>query len=153
ITAYKMADFGREAKSPEALIAAAGLLRKVSAGRAGKPGALTDKPVEDNDKPVGEGTLKTRSLEEEANEWFRDASDLAAAGDPKVSKAVDLLIKEAKERKYGSDVGTRGAAGGPKWVSRPLAPGESHVYNIPFVTGVPAAIGLKSTGSAPMRVK
>jgi hypothetical protein len=155
ITAYKMADFGRESKSPEALIAAASLLRKVSAGRAGKLGALTEKPVDDNDKPVAEGTLKTRSLEEEANDLFRDASDLAAAGDAKVSKAVDQLIKEAKERKYGLDDGVtkRGAFGGPKWVSRPIAPGEAHVYNIPFVTGVPAALGLKSTGMAPLHVK
>jgi hypothetical protein len=150
ITAYKMADFGRETKAPEALIAAASLLKKAHAGRAGRMEALDVKPVDDKDAAVQGETLKSKDLDQEANDLLDEASGLAA-GDPKQSAAVEALIKAARERKYGKV--TRGAYGGPKWVSRPIAPGESHVYNIAFVSGVPAAIGLKSAGAAPLRIK
>jgi hypothetical protein len=152
VTAYKMADFGRESKAPEALIAAASLLRKAHAGRAGRMEALDAKPVDDKDAPVQGETLKPKDLDQEANDLLDEASGLAA-GDPKQSAAVEALIKTARARKYGAEKMTRGALGGPKWVSRPIAPGQAHVYNIPFVTGVPAEIGIKSTGAAPLRCK
>jgi len=55
-TAYKTADFGRENKSPEALLAAAVMLRSL---KGAKKEAITEQPTDENDKPVAQETKQS----------------------------------------------------------------------------------------------
>jgi hypothetical protein len=147
MAAYKLADFGRDHKAPEALIAAAGVLRKVHAATNGQMGQVAVKPVDDKDKPVAVEQEKLKSLADEANDLFDEAS---ALGIQLKLPAVEALIKAARKREYELP-GERGRAGGPSRVCRRIAPGGVHCYHIPYVAGTPAAIGIQS--SNPVRAR
>jgi hypothetical protein len=139
--AGRLAEFGRKYKAPEALIAAADLLRKVEAKSGGKLEDLTEKPTDESGKEIKDETKKAVDLKDQAAALFVEADTLAAEN-PKTSAAVTALIKEAEKRTYDRDV-----FGGPKRIERAINPGQVHVYHIPFIANLPASVGLTSQGS------
>ena len=146
--AYQLAEIGRETRSPETLVAAGGMLRRIHLQTQGKLAEPTDKVTDEAGKELKTQTAATPSFEAEANRLFTEASDLAAEMGPQMANAVDTLIKAARERKCES----RDAVGGPKAVTRVIKPGETQVYTISFYTGRPAAFSFRST-DAPLRCK
>jgi hypothetical protein len=141
-TAARLTEFGRKYKVPEALVAAGDLLRKVELNSGDKIGDLTEKPTDENDKEIKDETKKAPSLSEQYKALFAEAEGLAAES-PKLSAGVTALVKEAEKRTYHRDV-----FGGPKRVERAINPGQTHIYHIPFITNVPASVGLTSQGSS-----
>src|SRR4029079_4658322 len=92
-------------------------------------------------EPVKDKAEAGPNLKDEAKELFKEAR-AAAGADKDILTGVTALIKAAEGRKYG---GTRGAVGGPRNITRGIAPGATHVYNIGFFTGIPAAVAVRST--------
>src|SRR5262245_58459260 len=143
--AYRLAEFAEKHKSPEAYIAAGGLVLKLKALTRGGLGELNVKPevLDENEKLVPGARAeaqKPESLDELAQEFFDAASGLGA--ELRLSNQVEALVKAAKAREYAP--GTRGAIGGPKWFVRPLGARQTHVYRIPFDTYTVGAIGFQS---------
>jgi hypothetical protein len=138
ITANRMAEFGREHKAPEALVAAGSLLRQAATRANEGLGVLGEKPIDENGKEIKEEPKKSADLKDQARDLFDEARAMAS-GD----KAMMAVIKEAETREYK----TRDVFGGPKRVERAINPGQVHVYHIPFITNLPASVGLTSQGS------
>jgi hypothetical protein len=152
--AYRLAEFARTQKAPEAYVTAGSLLLKLHADTKGQIGELDVKPevLDENDKPIADAKVETQKpqrFDALANDFFDSASALGV--ELKVSKEVEALIKAARSRRYTPDVETRGAVGGPKLIVRRLPPKQSHVYDIPFDTHSVGSIGFEA--SAPTRCK
>jgi hypothetical protein len=144
--AARLAEIGQKYKSPEALIAAGTLVRRVNARTEGKFGQLTAKVtvLDEKGNPVPNArieTVKTTSLDDLASGYFDAASALAI--ELKTSKEVDALIRAAKTRTFEG----RGAYGGPQLVTRVLGPHESHRYEFEFDEHSLAAVGFEATGN------
>jgi hypothetical protein len=137
-TAYKTADFGRENKSPEALLAAAVMLRSL---KGAKKEAITEQPTDENDKPVAEKALADKSFADEAEDLFAEASLMAA--ELKIDK-FDALIDAAKKRN------TRGLVGGARTVKRRIGPGKTEVFHFKFKSDEPAPFAFRA--SHPLRL-
>jgi hypothetical protein len=146
MTAYRLADLGRSQKAPEALITAAGMLRRLAEVNLG---TITEKPVieDENGKKVAdqsEGDAKPGSLKEEANELF----DEAAAMGLDLNLKLDGLIKLAKERPLPP--GYRGLVGGPKRIHRKIGPHRTETFRVHFWSGKPVLIAFHA--SHPMHI-
>jgi hypothetical protein len=124
-------------KSPESLVAAAGILLRVNGAIGGKIETPDAKPTDDKDKPVEGEALKVTGLEEEAKALFDEARAMVA-GNKERSATLESLIKEASASE------TRGAVGSPRAYSRNIGVGVTHVYRIPFVTRSPASVTFRS---------
>ncbi|MCE9529940.1 MAG: hypothetical protein K8T89_02180 [Planctomycetes bacterium] len=122
-------------KSPEALVAAAGILLRIDASIGGKFDPLEDNAK--NDKDVEE----TLSLKEEANTLIGDARKMVKGSADK-EKALEALITQAKTFE------SRGAVGRPRMQTRNLNPGGNWTFNINFVPRQQAAVTFRSTGTS-----
>ena len=119
--AYKTAEFGRENKSPEALVAAALMLRKLTFN---KKTPITDQPTDENGNPIADKSLEERSFADEANDLFAGARLRAVKLD---IKGFDAVVDSAEKREI-----SRGPAGGPKTIRRKIAPGKTEVFALKF---------------------
>lgn len=155
-TAANLAAFGRgemgdetglkAAKSPEALVAAGGILLRVNAATGGEMKAITTKPTNDKGEALKVELGKNTPLADEAKGLF-DAARAMVAADKARSKELEGLIKQAEE------VTKRGACGGPRTLACNVAGGETHTYIIPFVGGCPASVAMTSGGPARLRLE
>jgi hypothetical protein len=125
--AYKTAEFGRENKSPEALVAAALMLRKLTFN---KKTAITEQPTDENGTPIADKSLEEKSFADEATDLFDEASLLALQ--LKIM-GFDAVIESAKNREV-----SRGPAGGPKTIHRKLGAGKTEVFHLKFKDEEPA---------------
>ena len=126
-TAYKTAEFGRENKSPEALVAAALMLRKLTFN---KKTPITEQPTDEAGKPIADKSLEEKSFADEAKDLFEEASLMALQ--LKI-KGFDAVIDSAKNREI-----SRGPAGGPKTIHRKIGPGKTEVFHLKFKDEEPA---------------
>jgi hypothetical protein len=126
--ANKLADLGRKADSPEALIAAAKILNGISEVKAVEDvePATSDpsKPPEPG-KPL-KGTEKAADFSAEVTKLLDEAKDMTK--DAKVLAVIDSVKVEK----------TRGAVGGPRRIVKLLKGGANHVYTIRYAGGVQA---------------
>ena len=136
VTAYKMAEFGRKNDAPEALVAAASMLRSLKGAK------LT--PVKEKPKVEGDGAaedVKTKSFGDEAEDLFEEASTLGL----KLKQThVEALIKAAKARQY------RGLIGGAQTIKRTISPKQTQVFNFEFEPNKSGSVGFSA--SFPMKV-
>ncbi len=151
--AWRLADFGKEHKSPEAYLAAADLVLRLKAVTNGDLGELNVTPEVQDEKgnPVKGAkveTAKAGSLDDMAKEFFEAASGLGL--ELGMSKEVETLVKAAKARSY-LEAGKRGARGGPKTRACTIAAHATHAFHIAFDPHSVAAIGFRAT--APLRVE
>lgn len=120
-TAAQLASYGRGelaeltglkgAKSPEALIAAGGILLRAGAALGAEPEAV-------NEKGEPDAKAKVRSLKDQATDLFDEA--LGMAGNDKAKQAaLTKLIEQAKAVPSGE---SRGAVGKPRTVTRTIPP-------------------------------
>jgi hypothetical protein len=154
-SAHELADFAAKYKSPEAYVAAAGLLLKVDAQTKGKMGTPPKEvTVIGADMKEKKEEVKGANLKAQAKLWFEDARGLAT--DAKLSKEVESLIKAAEKRDYqdpaDKGVADRGKAGGPANVGRTIPPNQTHVYHWKFQGGELAAIGMSAGGPLGIKV-
>jgi hypothetical protein len=132
-TAYRTAEFGRDNKSPEALVAAGVMLRSL---RAAKKTAITEQPTDENGKPVEGKPLEDRSFADEAAGLFAEASLMAA--EMKLDR-FDAYIDSAKTRN------TRGVVGGARSIRRKIGPGQVHHYHFKFECAKPCVVGFNAS--------
>jgi len=141
VTAYKMADFGRDHKSPEALVAAASLLRSL---QGIKMDAIAEKPTGEDDKTPADGQEeKVKSFAEQADELFDEAS---ALGLTLKLAYVEPMIKAARAREYR----TRAVVGGPKTIRRGIGPRKTESFHFKFQPNQIGSIGFRA--SIPMKI-
>jgi hypothetical protein len=133
----QMADLGRKAGSPEALIAAAKLLNSVSDVRVQddfKPAVGTAKEPAKPGDPVDESKAKPADFSRDIEDLLKEARALA-----KDDKTLLSLIDSVKVNKG------KGSQGGP-WTSRMkvLQPGDSNTFNFNFIGGEEAYLYVDS---------
>lgn len=139
--ADRMAEAGRDTKSPEMLIAAGSMYRKLSV-QYRKPKEVKEIPTGEKDELITEKPLPSPDMTADAAEMFN-----AARGTTKVPDqiaAINVLIAAAEKRDYSKK--ERGAVGGPKMVTRRIAGGGTHTYHIPYFTQIPAALAVRTSG-------
>lgn len=139
--------FGRETRSPEALITAAGLLKRVA--QTGGVGALADKPTIERgpDAPKDAALVDeavTPDYDKEIKQLLNDARDFAAAR----RLNVEGLIKDTLERAESDK--TRRVVKGPRQASRKIGGGQHHVFHIQVEPNRPFSVCLRA--STPLRV-
>lgn len=137
--ADRLAAAGRDAKSPEMLIGAGAMYLKLAA-QVPAPGVVKEAPTGEKGDAIADKPLPPPDLKAEAAAAFKEARGFAG----KDAAAVNTLIAAAEARKYPTP--TRGAVGGPKVITRGIGGGITHTYNIPFFTGIPAALGVRTSG-------
>jgi hypothetical protein len=129
--AYKLADLGRKADSPEALIAAAKILNNIhevqdikNVEPATSDPSMPPKPGE----PIPEKPDKANSADFSADvkKLLEEAKDMTK--DEKVLAVIDSV----------KITPTRGAIGGPRRIVKLLKGGANHVYTIRYAGGVQA---------------
>jgi hypothetical protein len=133
--AHDLADQGRKARSPLALVSAAEILRKLKE----KPAAARDKPVvevKDGGPAPKEDDKGEEALDPEAESvvLLQDARDLAdrLVKDGTLTRAEAAAVKTLADKVARIKVGYRGASGGPQQRSGFLNPGVTHTYRINF---------------------
>jgi hypothetical protein len=147
--AHKLMELADAQKAPEMYIVAGRLFLQVNdlAEKVLPLEAVPEVQTEDG-KPVAGAKAESEkgdSFKTLAAKAFEQAEVLANE-----QKSFALFIPVVKAVKANPWVGIeRGAVGGPKLITRPLAPGQSHVYTIAFDTATPGAIGFAA--SVPMR--
>lgn len=140
-TAAEIEEFGRMNKSPEALIAAAGILLRVNAITKGKFSDLDEDCVDEKGKKVVDKE-ESITLEKKAKGLLDSAAAMAAGQKVNVKPLIDAVAN----RKYDA---TRAVVGGPKRISRKIDASGKHHYTIHFVKNAPASIALQS--NSPVR--
>jgi hypothetical protein len=126
--AYELAEYGRETKSPEMLIAAARILRKIHA-TPGKEKSTVERGKEEagDNEPV--------SLVKESDKLLAEARNLA----PDDSVITQLVERTSKEK-------SRGAIGGPRsYFHRPGA-GTTISTIVRFWGAQPASVAVTGNG-------
>jgi hypothetical protein len=134
-TAFRLIEYGRKTKSPEALIAAAGILRRV-------PAAVPIKADEEADAPKQEKADELPSLRQQAEELLAEAKTMAN-NDPHVVAVADSV---------GNRKTTRGLATGPQMAQRALPPNSSTSWTLKLVPGAPVVVAVQGAGNTPLRV-
>lgn len=148
--AYELAEFAAKYKSPEAFIAAAGLLLKIEAQTKGKLGdAPKEVEIVGADGKSTVEKVEAAKLSDQAKAWFDDARGLAV--DSKLKSEVAALIAAAEKRDYTNaadpDVKERGKTGGPANIRRTIKPNDTQVFKWTFKADEWAAIGMTSGSS------
>ncbi len=151
VTAANLASFGRGEmgdetglkghKSPEALVAAGGILLRIHAATGGEQKPLDAKATNEKGEAIPGEPMKSAALDAEARDLF-DTARGQVAGDKARSAALETLIKQAQT------VTKRDAVGGPRVVTRGLNPRQTHTYMIPFVPRAIASVALTSSGTS-----
>jgi hypothetical protein len=145
--AYRLVEIGRKEKMPEALIAAARVLGKISIKTVEAKPVVEKEPKEDG----AVGAVKTEIKASEAADFFDEAKALLAEAKQmgKKNDHVAALADEAAEKLTKA----RGAVGGPKQLINGLAPGTSNIWSLVFVGGVPAQVLVRSNNGAQLRLE
>jgi hypothetical protein len=134
--AYKLVEFGRKNSAPEALIAAASVLRSLKGAKLGK---ITEKPkIEDDDKSE---EVKAKNFEEQADDLFEEARAMAAK---KGVRGADGLIKAARDREY------RDVVGGPRTINRTIGRHGTHTFEIYVFANQASTFGFRA--DFPMKI-
>jgi hypothetical protein len=126
-------------KSPEALVAAAGIYLRAHAV-LGKLDAI-------NEKGEVDASAKVVTLEDKANALI-DEAEAMVAGDKAKADALKALIAQAKKVNATE---SRGAVGRPRTITRVLAPGQSDTITLNFVPNQPATINYTTVGGPRQR--
>jgi hypothetical protein len=134
-TAYKTAEFGRANKAPEALVAAAVMLRSLKTAEA-KMVPIDEQPTDENGKPVTEKALARQSFSDQADALFDEAAVMALT--LKIDN-LDAFIAAAKKRD------TRAVIGGARTVRRKLGPEKTEVFRFKFENERPAEIAVHAS--------
>jgi hypothetical protein len=149
--AYQIADAGRKAGSPEALLGAAKLLSRLNGKEIGlvklegvkpvtvKPG---DKKKLQTGEPIKEDGGKPTHFVDEIKKLKADARKL---NNPRDELLADLIDKVPEEMPEG--VKRRGSLGGPKW----MGPFTLQATNLPG-EGATKGFAFKFRGNQPARV-
>lgn len=145
--AADLAAFARDAKSPESLVIAGGMLLRAEKTFGGKLDTLDAKPTDAKGNPVKDDAVKAGSLKDRAEALY-DEARLMIAGDKAREASLNALIENSKKFGFGGSDGARPAVGGPKQIVRTLNAGETHTYPVAFIGGLPAAVAMTSTGPA-----
>ncbi len=135
--ATALAAWGRDHKSPEALIAASQILSGIptEAAAASVKTTRTDAVIstsvkkEESPAPVLDPTALLKEAQAAA----------AKKGDKALSKYVDALVKAGV-------TGARGASGGPKYQVTQVSAGSTDQYNVEFRGGESAEIAVSGDG-------
>lgn len=125
----------KDVKSPEALVAAGGILMRTHKRSGGKLPPLKAEVTDESGAAVaadGNGP----SLEEQAEALFDEARALATGK----SQAIEAAIKQAKL------IPERGAVGGPRTISRRIGNGKVHTLKIDFESQQFAKVHMQGTG-------
>jgi len=135
--ATALAAWGREHKSPEALIAAAQILSEIptEAATASTKTTRTDAVISTTEKKGEEPApvLDPTALLKEAQ------AAAAKKGDKSLTKYVDGLVKAGL-------TGSRGASGGAKYQVTQVSAGSTDQYNVEFRGGETAEVALSGDG-------
>lgn len=141
-------------KSPQALIAAGGILLKVQAATSGKLATINSPVVDGEGAEVPAGTDKV-DFAADAEALFAEA--LSSVKDRQRQRAgLEALIQEAKTSAsaYAATLPkeTRGAVGGPRVIKRVINTGKTHNIKISFEAGSNAEIRLQGTSKTKFEV-
>lgn len=142
VTANRLLAFGKgefaeasglkDYQSPEALVAAAGILLRVQKESGGF------EAVNDKGEAVKDG--KTADLTKQADDLFKDARNLVKGNKARESEIAELI----KQAQTVDD--KRGAVGRPRVITKVLKPGESVEVTIGFVPASPATVSYTTVG-------
>lgn len=129
----------KEFKSPEALVAAGGILLRIHKQTGGKVGVSEAKVTEGDQVVAADGPAN--SFAHEAEALFDEARGLA-----KDKAALEAQIKQV------SLVPERGAIGGPKVISRTVKSGKTQHVDLAFEPNSQATIAMRGTGKVQFEV-
>jgi hypothetical protein len=144
--AFEMADAGRRAGSPEALVGAARILSRVEGivkleGVKPVTGKADAKEKAKGGEPIKEEG-KAASFSDEIKSLLEDARKLNVNKDPNLT----ALINSVPE-------GSRGSARGPGSFNGGVAPGNQNNYTFRFIGGAPARVVLTSNNGVPLQLE
>lgn len=131
----------KDLKSPEALVAAGGILLRAHKQTGGKV-KPSDASVTDEEGKTIPDEGAAPSLADEAEALFDEARALPS----KDKAALEAQIKLAQT------VPERGAAGGPRVISRTVKTGKAHNLHIKFQPNSPATVAMRGTGKTQFEV-
>jgi hypothetical protein len=134
--AYRLADYGRQHKSPLELVTAASILRHIKALPGTEKATLV--APKDTEAPQDDPVKESPSLTEKAKSLLDEAKALVKADDASLNELIDRVQKQT----------TRGSLGGPRSQSRVLRPGFAHNFGVNFIGGVPATVAVTGNGIA-----
>ncbi|QDU28370.1 hypothetical protein ETAA8_34700 [Anatilimnocola aggregata] len=130
----------KDFKSPEALVAAGGILLRLHKQTGGKVNPANAEVTEDGKAVAAEG--ETNSFAHEAAALFDEARALPS----KDKSALEAQIKQAEL------VTERGAVGGPRVISRIVKSGKAQHVDLAFEPHSPASISMRGTGKVQFEV-
>jgi hypothetical protein len=144
MTAYRLKELGQDKDnpSPECLIAAARLFKRLSKVQLGQ---IEEKPLieaEEKGAKLLDEAAKTPDLEEEA----RDLLDQARALGAERKLNLDALIKDVEQ-----NTNTRATVGGPRHIARKIGPGQTQTFHFTILGKHPLYVGFRA--SAPLHTK
>ena len=131
----------KDFKSPEALVAAGGILLRAHKQTAGKIKPSDAEVADDDGATIPEEGAAT-SLADEAAALFDEARALSS----KDKAALEAQIKQAQT------VPERGAVGGPRVITRKIKTGKTHNLKIKFEPNSPASVTMRGTGQTQFEV-
>jgi hypothetical protein len=131
--AYELAEYGRAKKAPEALIAAARVLRGIRT-TPGEEKVKVDGAKDEKDQTAEPG--EAVSLVAESDKLLEEAKKMA----PKDKAIKELANQMANESR-------RPAVGGPRSYSYGIRQNVTHYWNISFFGGMPASVTVQGNGN------
>lgn len=133
--ATELASWGRQAKSPEALLAAAQIMAEIP------PELAADYKAESKGEGDAGGTRPDAAAPSmDPTALVTEAQGIAKAkGDKNLQKYVDAVAK-------AGFTGTRGASGGPKYAVGKASGGYTDVYNVTMRGGELAEVAIAGDG-------
>jgi hypothetical protein len=139
-TTQSLIEYGRNTKSPEALITAAGILHRLKPAKPLDVKA-TSSTEADPKKTTEVGSDALPDFKAEAKELLAEAKKLSA-NDPHIVALADAVASRA----------TRGASDGPRMFQKPLYAGASDTFTIRFDPGYPVQLAVMGQGNAKLRI-
>lgn len=145
--AYELKELGlnEDHRSPESLIAAARILRRLSKVPLAK---MTEKPTIELEKEAAKDDKAIDEVNDEPD-LAKEAKDLLAkarAQNEKLKLGLDKAIADVE-----TSAGTRAAIGGPRNINRTVGRHQRNVFQISYQAHLPATVGWHS--NIPIRVK
>ena len=140
LTAFGRGEFAdatgvKDFKSPEALVAAGGILLRIHKQTGGKSAPSDAKVMDEDGKAVAEESAAAESLGDEAAALFDEARALPS----KDKAALEAQIKQAQT------VTARAGGLGPRVVSRVITTGHPHTVHLAVRPNVPAVVAVRGT--------
>jgi hypothetical protein len=145
--AFEMADAGRRAGSPEALVGAARILSRVEGVTQLEGVKAVTAKADAKEKPKAgepiEEKGQTVSFEKEVKALLEDARKLNVNNDPHLAALIDGVKVD----------GRRGTVRGPGSFSGFVASGNQNTYTFRFIGGAPARVVLTSNNGVPLQLE